>query len=279
MEILSVTGSPYEDHEGEVLNLHIRLDEGEVLTEGGTVQIRMMDDSFLEREVKIINPQLAGDYAAVSQEAKQWKPSGRTLKEFKGPGTCDIVVTHVPYHEVRTDQEISDRAFLAEMEKMVCVSPFKEILCGGESIYDYVQEGYQVPDRVIAYLKTTAPYIMGLGIYQHPFRPEKNLAGPYLYTDGHYYWDRDTWKYVLKYHVTLPQDFIDHVMSEQGAAFLEAQERAKRYIVPAAGRCGRPGSGGFLGGLISHGVGTRFRRAERQICVPGLLHGRGKGGL
>ena len=32
MEILSVTSTPYQ--EGEVLNIHIRLDEGEVLTEG-----------------------------------------------------------------------------------------------------------------------------------------------------------------------------------------------------------------------------------------------------
>jgi hypothetical protein len=31
----------------------------------------------------------------------------------------------------------------------------------------------------------------------------------------------DTWKYVLKYHVTLPKEFIDHVMSEEGIAFME----------------------------------------------------------
>lgn len=225
MEIVSVSGCPYEDHEGEVLNIHIRLDEGEVLTEGGKIQIEMMDGSFLEREVKIINPRRAGDYAAVSEQAKQWKQSGETLREFKGPGTCDIVVMHVPYHEVKTDEEIQSRAFLAEMEKMVCVSPFKEINCGGESIYDYVQEGYEVSDKVIAYLKTTAPYVMSLGIYKHPFKPDMDLVGPYLYTDGHYYWDRDTWKYVLKYHVTLPQEFIDHVMSDEGTAFLEAQDR------------------------------------------------------
>ena len=42
-----------------------------------------------------------------------------------------------------------------------------------------------------------------------------------MYTDGKYHWDRDTWKYVVKYHVTLPQEFIDHVMSEEGAAFIE----------------------------------------------------------
>ncbi len=42
-------------------------------------------------------------------------------------------------------QEINSRTFFAEMEKKECISPFKEILCGEESIYDYVREGYEVP--------------------------------------------------------------------------------------------------------------------------------------
>ncbi len=108
-----------------------------------------------------------------------------------------------------------------EMEEMICLSPFKELRCGDESIYDFVQEDYTVPNRVIAYLRTTQPYLMSPGIYTHPFKPEKRLCGPYMYTDGKYYWDRDTWKYVVKYHVTLPQAFIAHVMSEEGMAFIE----------------------------------------------------------
>lgn len=119
MEILSVSASPYGDCEGEVFNLHIRLEEGEVLTEGGTVQIEMMDESFLEREIKVINPRKAGDYAAVSERAKRHRPSGKTLREFWDPGACDIVVTHVSCHEVRADDEIRRRAFLAEREKTV----------------------------------------------------------------------------------------------------------------------------------------------------------------
>lgn len=108
----------------------------------------------------------------MSERAKQRKQSGETLKEFKGPGVCDVVVMHVPYHEVKTEAEINSRAFLAEMEKMVCISPFKEINGGEESIYDYVQDRYEVPDKVIAYLKTTNPYLMSLGIYKHPFKPD-----------------------------------------------------------------------------------------------------------
>ena len=222
MKIMRVTGCPYEDHEGEVLNLKVNLNEGEVLYEGGTISIEMMDDSFLEREIKIINPELAGDYAPVSDEAKQWEPSGKTLKEAKGPGDYCIVVMNVEYHEVKTDEEIQARAFFEEHCKMVCISPYKEILCGDESIYDYVQEGYTVPNKVIAYLKTTKPYLMSPGIYEHPFKKGVDLLGPYLYTDGHFWWDRDTWKYVVKYHVTLPQEFIDHVMSDAGTEFLES---------------------------------------------------------
>ena len=33
------------------------------------------------------------------------------------------------------------------------------------------------------------------------------------------FWDRDTWKYVTKYHVKLPQEFVDYVMSGAGDEF------------------------------------------------------------
>lgn len=221
MEILSVGGCPYEDNEGEVLNLHVKLEEDDMLVLGGNISIVLMDDTVIEREIKIINPKLAGDYAAVSEKAKQWKQSGETLQEIKGPALCDVVVTNVAYHDVKTDEEISNRAFLEEMEKIVCISPFREIDCGDESIYDYVEEGYSVPDKVITYLQTTKPFIMCPGIYEHPFKAGTELLGPYMYTDGNYCWDRDTWKYVVKYHVKLPQEFIEHVMSEEGTRFIE----------------------------------------------------------
>lgn len=230
MEILYVRGCPYEDNEGEVLNLQVRLDEGDILTAGGKIQIEMMDDSIIEREIKIINPKLAGDYAAVCEKAKQWEQSGETLQVIKGPEECEVVVMHVPYHEVKTEEEIRSRAameeFLEDLNSKVCITPFKELDSGEKSIHDFVEEGYSVPDKVIAYLRTTKPHMMSLGLYEHPFKPGTDLCGPYTYTDGYYYWDRDTWKYVLKYHVTLPQEFIDHVMSDEGTAFLREQEQA-----------------------------------------------------
>lgn len=99
--------------------------------------------------------------------------------------------------------------------KKISISPFKEINCGSESIYDYVKAGYTVPDKVIAYLRTKSPHLVCPGVYEHPFMKGKTVPGPYLCTDNHYLWERNTWEYVVKYHVTLPQEFIDHVMSEK----------------------------------------------------------------
>ena len=107
------------------------------------------------------------------------------------------------------------------MKNIVCITSYKEIRGGEKSIYENVREGYSVPEKVIAYLRTTTPFMMSPGIYEHPFKPGSRLLGPYLYTDGKYYWDRDTWKYVLKYGLVLPQEFIDHVMSEEGTVFIE----------------------------------------------------------
>lgn len=47
------------------------------------------------------------------------------------------------------------------------------------------------------------------------------MLGPYWYTDWKYFWDRDLWKYVVKYNVTLPEEFVNYVMSGAGDAFFE----------------------------------------------------------
>ncbi|MCM1506429.1 MAG: hypothetical protein NC177_04750 [Ruminococcus flavefaciens] len=108
MKITDVFGCPYEDNEGEVLNLNVKLDEGERLSKGSTIKIEMMDDSFIEREVKMINPKLAGDYAEVSEKVRKlgWKRSENPATEITGACMCDVVVMNVPYHEVKTDNEI-----------------------------------------------------------------------------------------------------------------------------------------------------------------------------
>ena len=110
---------------------------------------------------------------------------------------------------------------MIDYENAISITPYKELRDGDESIHKHTQDGYAVPNKVIAYLQTTVPFMMSPGIYNHPFKAGTRLLGPYWYTDGKYYWDRDTWKYVLKYNLVLPQEFIDHVMSDEGTLFLE----------------------------------------------------------
>ena len=76
MEVTGISGCPYEDSDDEVLNLRIRLEENERLAVGDTIVIPMMDGSTLEREIMILSPKYAGDYAAVSKKTAQKVASG-----------------------------------------------------------------------------------------------------------------------------------------------------------------------------------------------------------
>ena len=59
-----------------MINLHVWLKSGEKLCLGETVPIEMMDGSFRNVEIKIINPKYAGDFAWVSQKAAAKVKSG-----------------------------------------------------------------------------------------------------------------------------------------------------------------------------------------------------------
>lgn len=223
MKITDIFGCPYEDNEGEVANLRVELEEGEKLLTGGFIKIQMMDDTFIEREVRIINPKFAGDYAEVSEKTRKagWKRSENPVTEITGACICDIVVMNVPHHDVKTDYEIQRHAMTAEQKRRYNLTPYKEIHCGSESIYDHVRENYSVPDKVLEYLCTDNCYLAGGGIYSHPFEPEVTLSGPTMLSDGYYYWDSRTSEYVSKYGLVLPSEFIAHVMSEKGTEFIE----------------------------------------------------------
>lgn len=111
---------------------------------------------------------------------------------------------------------------------MICITPYRELHCGEKSIHDYIHEGYKVPDKVLVYLRIAKCFLTSPGVYDHPFKKEIRLLGPYLFTDNIYCWDRDTWKYVIKYGLELPQDFIDHVMSDKGTKYIEQQIDANK---------------------------------------------------
>lgn len=232
MKILSVAGCPYEDNKGEVLNLYVKLDSGEKIAKGDTVRIEMMDDSFLEREIKIINPKFAGDFAEVSEKTKLsgWKRSKTPTISVTGECVCNLVVMNVPYHEVKTDEEINARKMAAERARRFCLTPYNELKMGEESIYDHIDKSISVPDKVILYLQTKELYFFCPGIYNHPFKDNSKLLGPYVYTDGYYYWDRDTWKYVVKYGLVLPQEFIDYVMTDEATKFLDQKYNSDWHL-------------------------------------------------
>lgn len=130
---------------------------------------------------------------------------------------------------VNNNKNLQDEV-LNEYERMCfdkCLTPFKELCAGDLSIHDYLEPGYKVPVKVIIYLKVGKASFVCMGVYKHPFKQDRNLLGPYYMTDDYYMWDRDTWKYVVKYGLKLPQKFIDHVMSEAGTEFIEKQLAAE----------------------------------------------------
>lgn len=254
MEILDIAGSAYEDYDDQMLMLFVKLDAGEAVSIGDDISIPMIDGPALTRQVMLINPRRAGDYAPISKLAAskvasgEWGTSKKPVTHLDGPlSSCEVVVLDVPYHEVLTEENLAARRFFERRQKMVCLTPFKELGLGGESIHDWVQEGYSVPEKVIAYLRTTEPDIMSPGIYEHPFKPRTQLLGPYCYGDDRYWWDRDAWKYVVKYHVRLPQEFVDYVMSGAGDEFLRARKPSSNSWHDAIeGSYGNTAHGNFL---------------------------------
>ena len=197
------------NHKSRTL-LSIKTDAGETLRVGQIIPIERTDQTVIEREIKAICQWKENSL----KKRREWV----SVDSVSGNQSCEIEVYDIDDH-VQTASMPSP----TEMRRMAAlknVMPFKEIKGGEESIYDHIDENFAVPKKVIAYLQTTQPHLVCMGLYKHPFK-DTMLSGPYWYTDGEYYWDRDAWKYVLKYHVTVPQDFIDKVMSEEGTAFLE----------------------------------------------------------
>lgn len=207
MEVQFSAVSAYDDNH-HIIN--IKTDENETIRVGQVISLMRMDETFVECTISAmrkweINPnEKNGKCADVDSIS-----NGESCEIDVYGDIGDIWNTSMPPLE-----KIKQRAH------MVNLMPYKEINGGDESIYDNIDEKFSVPEKVILYLQTTQPHMMAMGIYQHPFK-DMTLLGPYWYTDGEYYWDRDAWKYVMKYHVKLPTAFINKVMSDKGTIFLE----------------------------------------------------------
>lgn len=191
--------------------LHIKSDEGETIKVGQMISIMLTDETYVERKIESMQCWFCPEGA----KRGKWKD----VESISNGESGEVIVYDIPGSVWNSSMPTPEE--MRRMAAIVNIMPYKEIEAGDESIYDHVDKNFTVPDKVIAYLQTTKPFYMCPGIYQHPFKKDVTLLGPYSYTDNEYCWDRDAWKYVVKYHVTLPQAFIDKVMSDAGTAFLE----------------------------------------------------------
>lgn len=198
--------------------LEIEPDEGETIRVGQKISIMVTDEDIMEHIV---------EHEIASMRKWELEPDGKRgnwidVESVSNGEYCEVDIYGIE-GQVQTYEMPSPAEQRAERDRlaaMINVMPYKEINGGWESIYDHIDENFAVPKKVIAYLQTTQPHLVCMGLYKHPFK-DMELCGPYWYTDGEYFWDRDAWKYVVKYHVTLPKKFIDKVMSDEGTAFLE----------------------------------------------------------
>ena len=112
------------------------------------------------------------------------------------------------------------------------LSPYKELHNGHgtESILDHVNPDQDLPEDVVDYLKHGELIIYALGLYNHPFEEDVKVPGPYFLFDGTYKWERYLWLYASKYHVEIPQEFIEHTRKPESRKWLEKRkvEEAER---------------------------------------------------
>lgn len=211
MEITFAATPSWED---DISILSIKTEEDESIYVGQKINIELIDGSFVEKEIDSM------EMLVCSKDSKRGK--WKKVDKIENGESAEVTIKDLFSGDVQTTS-MPSREKQEKIDKMICLTPYKELKSGEESIFDHVKEGYKVPDKVIAYLRTRKPFSMSSDIYNNLFKESMRLCGPYLYTDDIYYWDRDTWKYVVKYGLELSQEFIDHVMSEAGTEFIDKQ--------------------------------------------------------
>ena len=55
--------------------------------------------------------------------------------------------------------------YFCGMEGLISITPYKELLFGEKSIYDFIKKDKKIDEDVIKYLKTENAYLMSPGIY------------------------------------------------------------------------------------------------------------------
>ncbi len=100
-------------------------------------------------------------------QADECRPSKKRQTYVEGECTCELVVMNVPYHEVKTDENIRAREAFEELQQRMCITPYAELNLGEDSILEHTKAGYRVSDKVITYLQLGEAYMMCPGIYNH----------------------------------------------------------------------------------------------------------------
>lgn len=102
------------------------------------------------------------------------------------------------------------------MKELICLTPYRELRHGGESMFNHLGKRREVSLRIKQYLSLGVRQSFVQGIYLHPFTG-KELVGPVLMGDGERFtWDRDTLEYVEEYGLELPREFVEFVESAEG---------------------------------------------------------------
>lgn len=86
------------------------------------------------------------------------------------------------------------------------------------SITDSIQEApLPFEDKIVSYLASGHPVVATAGVVYDILdkSDEKVICSLKLLSDGSWVWPSDLAYYVAKYHVRLPEEFLDHVQQNQ----------------------------------------------------------------
>lgn len=105
---------------------------------------------------------------------------------------------------------------------MIILGKYNELSpgMGFPSIMDALEkEPYQAKEAVLEYLRNGNVYLVTASRFEDIFTKENTKHELFCMTDGKYSWSSAIPYYVEHYHLRLPKDFEDHVLSNSQAAF------------------------------------------------------------
>lgn len=160
--------------------LSIKVDFGEKISVGDYIDIELMDGKCIKKRIETMRRWV------LKEGAKRGK--WISIDYIEDGQSCEVYISGIYSNIIRTIS-MPSRQDMERWERIISITPYKEIIGGEESIYDNLDKEVSVPDKVIEYLKVGKCHVAGAGIYEHPFIKGKMLAGPYICTDNTYCWD------------------------------------------------------------------------------------------